>query len=511
MTLRIEQRAAPPTAAMLDRAENVIVLLPDAAGDAVWDELPHGPLLRKRLERARRDAGHQGPVTTDLPNPAGTRATIDTVASETSTFELLGRLRAHLQAHAGARRIEVVIHGLPATVRSRVIEAAASAALAVAAPMPDFRQSPPKPRRLERLRFHGVEARIDLARAQAAAEGNGLARELTMLPPNRLTPLTYRQRIEALAREEGWAFRFRGQAALKRLGAGAFLAVTQADPDGHAGIVELQYRPPDGSPKTPELSLVGKGLCYDTGGVNLKPARHMQGMHEDMAGSAVALGVLLALTRLRYPRPVRCWLALAENSIGPRACRPGDVVTAANGTTIEIVHTDAEGRMVLADTLALAARSAPALIIDYATLTGSCIQALGTAYSGAITNQEALHGPIIAAGRASGERVWPFPFDADYDKALESHLADVRQCTLEGEADHILAGRFLSRFVADRPWLHIDLSSSSHKGGLAQIPTDTTGFGIRFTLELLHEHGLPDSGHRAPERSAGPGPSGAGE
>jgi leucyl aminopeptidase len=142
--------------------------------------------------------------------------------------------------------------------------------------------------------------------------------------------------------------------------------------------------------------------------------------------------------------------------------------------------------MVLADTLALASRSDPGLVIDYATLTGSCVHALGTVYSGAFTNRDALRDDIIQAGRNSGERVWPFPFDADYDSALESRIADVRQCTLDGEADHILAARFLSRFVGDKPWIHIDLSAGSNKGGLAHIPTDTTGFGVRFTLDLLY-------------------------
>lgn len=142
--------------------------------------------------------------------------------------------------------------------------------------------------------------------------------------------------------------------------------------------------------------------------------------------------------------------------------------------------------MVLADTLAIASQAKPDLIIDYATLTGSCVHALGTAYSGAFTNRDEMLVDVIAAGRDSGERVWPFPTDADYDKALDSDIADIKQCALDGTADHILATRFLSRFVGnDIPWLHIDLSASSNKGGLAHVPTDTTGFGIRYTLNLL--------------------------
>jgi leucyl aminopeptidase len=234
------------------------------------------------------------------------------------------------------------------------------------------------------------------------------------------------------------------------------------------------------------IALVGKGICFDTGGTNLKSARHMHAMHQDMAGSAVALGTLLALTRLRVPFAVECWLALAQNHIGPNAYKQNDVVTAMNGTTIEVIHTDAEGRMVLADTLAMASESKPALMIDYATLTGSCIQALGTAYSGACTNRDAFIPALIDAGRASGERVWPFPMDEDFDAQLESELADIKQCTLENEADHILGARFLSYFVEEEvPWVHLDLASAAHKGGLAHVPTEITGFGVRYTLHLL--------------------------
>ena len=183
--------------------------------------------------------------------------------------------------------------------------------------------------------------------------------------------------------------------------------------------------------------------------------------------------------------PVEAWLALAMNHIGPKAYKQNDVVTASDGTTIEVVHTDAEGRMVLADTLALASRSAPALMLDYATLTGACVYSLDTAYSGVFTNRDEFIRPLVEAGRDSGERVWPFPMDEDYDKTLESTIADVKQCALEGNADHIRGARFLKRFVGDVPWIHVDLSASTRKGGLAHIPTESTGFGIRFSLQFL--------------------------
>jgi leucyl aminopeptidase len=217
----------------------------------------------------------------------------------------------------------------------------------------------------------------------------------------------------------------------------------------------------------------------------------MLDMHTDMQGSAVAVGLLIALKLLRAPFAVDCWLALSENLIGPRAYKPQDLVVAANGKTIQVVHSDAEGRMALADTLALAARQKPALIIDFATLTGACETALTHRYSGVFCNRGALTDQLVAAGKESGERVWPFPMDEDFDQMLESDFADLKQCPVESAGDHILGARFLSHFVpAEQAWIHVDLSAGSAKGGLAHIPSDTTGFGIRWATELLLNRGL---------------------
>jgi leucyl aminopeptidase len=172
------------------------------------------------------------------------------------------------------------------------------------------------------------------------------------------------------------------------------------------------------------------------------------------------------------------------------------VVRAYNGTTIQVIHTDAEGRMVLADTLSLAASKNPRAIIDYATLTGACIYALTERYSGAFTNRPEARDAIEAAGTRSGERVWCFPMDEDFDADLESTVADVLQCTTEGKGDHILAARFLNRFVPKTiPWLHLDLAAGQRAGGLAHIATDITGFGVRYTVDLLRQ-GWPAAGSK---------------
>jgi leucyl aminopeptidase len=189
------------------------------------------------------------------------------------------------------------------------------------------------------------------------------------------------------------------------------------------------------------------------------------------------------------PVAIDCWLALAQNHISPRAYKQNDIVTALDGTTIEIVHTDAEGRMVLSDTLTLSARDKPDLMVSFATLTGSMHTALGDRYSGIFATDAEIAEKALSASAASGERVCVFPMDDDYDEALESPVADVKQCTLEGGADHILAARLLKRFTDERPWIHMDLSASSAKGGLGAVASDVTGFGVSWGYELLRLFG----------------------
>ncbi|KAF0191310.1 MAG: leucyl aminopeptidase [Gammaproteobacteria bacterium] len=485
MKIKVKQNLNAPAEKAVDSIDALIVVLPCSDAKPAWPVFAYRNIIKKRFERLGDRAGTTEPFVTELPNGTGTRVACIWLAADSSAFQRLTLARKAVAALLGAdpANIDVLFAGLESADTEHAAQALVAALLAASAELPQFKSKQPKPKRLATVALHGVSKQIDLARTLAEAAGNNLARELTILPSNELTPAMYRKRIATLARQHGWRMQFLDTAALKRKKAGAFLAVAQGSAEADAGIVHLQYRPRHAKRK---LALVGKGICYDTGGVNVKPAKFMYGMHEDMAGSAVALGTLLALTGIKADIAVDCWLALAQNHVGPKAYKPNDIVTASNGTTIEVVHTDAEGRMVLADTLAIASQAKPDLIIDYATLTGSCVHALGTAYSGAFTNRDEMLVDVIAAGRDSGERVWPFPTDADYDKALDSDIADIKQCALDGTADHILATRFLSRFVGnDIPWLHIDLSASSNKGGLAHVPTDTTGFGIRYTLNLL--------------------------
>lgn len=379
-------------------------------------------------------------------------------------------------------RLALHLAGFDDADRALLAERVIATLLAANVALPTHKQRADAPVSYQHLAVSPV-CELDLNRILAEAEGNALARHLAVLPASDLTPRSYRALARTLAEAEGWQWQEYDEDELTRLGAGAFLAVARGSADGQAAIVKLSYSPARAQRR---LALVGKGICHDSGGYNLKVGGSMYGMHLDMGGSAVALGTLLAISRASLPYEVHCWLAISENHIGPLAYKPGEVVTAIDGTTIEVVDTDAEGRMVLADTLALAVRDKPDLLIDYATLTGACKRALGSRYSGAFTNRPAWLGALIDLGQQSGERVWPFPLDEDYDDSLDSEWADLLQCAPGSSPDHIDAARFLSRFVgAETPWLHLDLSGFRSKGGNGVVSSEVTGFGVRLTLDLL--------------------------
>jgi leucyl aminopeptidase len=473
---RLSERAA-------GRLDALLAIVPAQASVQAFAALPQPERWRGMHQRAKVVAGSVR--TTTLTNARQTRAVLGYLREDASSFETLALAGRMLKEVAAPEMQRLALSAPGPSAGQQARAALLAAALAQAFPLPSFRSARPGRRPLEHLELIGP-APADLAYLRAAAEANNLVRYLTALPPNKLDARSYRRLLETLAGEHRLRLRWLDEAALKRLGAGAFLAVAAGNAQRTAGIAQLSYRPARRSQRAPDVALVGKGVLFDTGGTNLKTHRAMLDMHIDMSGSAVALATLIALARLRAPLAADAWLAITENSIGPSAYRPQEIVRAANGITIQVIHTDAEGRMILADTLALAGRTAPRLIIDFATLTGACVYALTERMSGVFTNEPRLTPTLIEAGRTSGERVWNFPFDADYDSDLESKVADVVQCAAEGKGDHILATRFLSRFVPRGiPWVHLDLSSALRPGGLAQVNTDVTGFGARYALELL--------------------------
>ncbi|MCZ6559674.1 MAG: leucyl aminopeptidase family protein [Gammaproteobacteria bacterium] len=485
LSVPIRQTSKKLLPADLDKLDHLLILVPKGLAAKAWSQLPFPELLKKLSQR-----DPEGVVSGRFANASATGFSLAVLSPEATVFERLTLARKMTAVASKEPVLGLLAHGFASGLQGSALDALVSAALAAAARMPSLKSKQKRERRIRSLKLFAVKELPDLKLRQAEAQGNYLARWLTTLPPNKLNSAAYCRLVKKLAKSEGWDYRLLGQKELEKEGAGAFLAVAQGNPERDAGIVHLKYRPKKPSEKL--LTLVGKGICFDTGGTNLKPHGAMLDMHEDMGGSAVALGSLLAISRLGLPRPVDCWLEISENMIGNRAYKPQDVITASNGVTIQVIHTDAEGRMALADTLALASRDKPGLMIDYATLTGSCVRGLTTRMSAIFSNRDYWREPLIEIGRASGERVWPFPLDEkDFDQTLESPIADIKQCTTDGMGDHIYAARFLRRFVPDSiPWLHIDLGACSHEGGLAHIPTQITGFGVRLTLELLST-GLP--------------------
>ncbi|MBI2296538.1 MAG: leucyl aminopeptidase family protein [Betaproteobacteria bacterium] len=443
MLAKLEQSAAPLTTADLGGGAHALLILPKVSGPEAIRTVPFADTLRAALARRRKklDELAKSPIATDLPR--GALAAWVMLDAARPVFEQHTALRKAVQLLLGEKPEELTIGVIgDTTERRHAAELAVYAAWVNGARLPE-RKKKPDGGALRTMRLHGHRANDGLAKQRAIARGNLLARELTVLPPNELTPANYRARVRKLASEWGWRHEEYDLKRLRKMGAGAFVAVAQGSAEEDAAIVHLSYR---GGRGRKRVALAGKGICFDTGGHNLKTARHMHGMHEDMNGSAVALGILLAAAEMKLPVHLDCWMAIAQNHLSPRAYKQNEVVTALNGTTIEIVHTDAEGRMVLADTLTLAARAKPALIVDFATLTGSMHVALGDRFSGVFATSEDLARRAVAAGRSSGERVCAFPLEEDYDEALESRIADVKQCSMEGQADHILATRFLKRF-----------------------------------------------------------------
>lgn len=308
-------------------------------------------------------------------------------------------------------------------------------------------------------------AQVDAVRtafdtAVATVRGQEFAKEWANRPANHATPRLLAEAAKALA---GGPIEVEvlGRKEIERLKMGALLAVAQGAQEPPRFIV-LRYR---GAPETQApIVLVGKGITFDTGGICLKPASDMDEMKFDMSGAASVLGTFAALAELRPPLNVVGLIPACENMPDGAAVKPGDVVTSMSGQTIEILNTDAEGRLILCDALTYAQRLAPRAVIDIATLTGACVIALGHVRSGLFSNDETLAAALLGAGDAAGDPCWRMPLDEDYGEALKSPFADV--ANVGGRAAGVVtAAKFLQRFVGDTPWAHLDIAGTAWKGG----------------------------------------------
>src|SRR3954468_6447266 len=323
---------------------------------------------------------------------------------------------------------------------------------------------------------HDVSAAVDAA--AVVAEAANRARDLQNTPANDLTPAALAERAAAL---EGVTVQTHGRDFLAEQRMGAFAAVAQGS-DVEPALIVLRYDGPGAG--GPVLGLIGKAVTFDTGGISIKPAAKMHEMKFDMSGGAAVVEAVGAIARLGLPVRVIGVVGATENMPSGRAMRPGDIVTASNGTTIEINNADAEGRLVLADCMTHAIALGAERLVDIATLTGGIVTALGSAFAGVMSNDDAWCAVVEDAGARTGERVWRLPLDPMYDDAIKGQYADIMNATTDRKAHPITAAAFLARFAGDVPWAHVDMAGVMSDLGLAYAPKGGSGFGVRLLVDV---------------------------
>ncbi|MFA5082905.1 MAG: leucyl aminopeptidase, partial [Hydrogenophilaceae bacterium] len=304
-------------------------------------------------------------------------------------------------------------------------------------------------------------AKSAVARGQAIVNGVNLAKDLGNLPGNHCTPTYLADQAKVVAKAGNLKIQVLEQKDLEKLGMGSFLSVAKGS-DQPPKFVVMQYH--GGAKGDQPVVLVGKGITFDSGGISLKPAAEMDEMKYDMCGAASVLGTMQAVAELKLPLNVVGLIPTCENLPNGRANKPGDIVTSMSGQTIEVLNTDAEGRLILCDALTYAERFEPAAVIDIATLTGACVIALGHVVSGLLANDDALAREVYQAGEEAGDRCWQLPLLEDYQEQLKSNFADM--ANIGGRAaGTITASAFLSRFTKKYKWAHLDIAGTAWKSG----------------------------------------------
>jgi leucyl aminopeptidase len=345
--------------------------------------------------------------------------------------------------------------------------------------------SPDHHRRIDAITIMGrgrePALRAAVERGQILAEATNFARDLGNEPPNILSPCEFANRARQMADEVGLECEIYGPDWMREQGMGALLAVAQGS-RREPRLIVLRYR--GGVSDEPGLGLIGKGITFDSGGISIKPGVDMDAMKMDMCGGAAVAGAMLAIARLKPAANVTGLIPATENMPDGNAYRPGDILRASNGRTIEILNTDAEGRLILADALAYANQLGLSPLVDAATLTGAIVVALGHLRAGLFCNDEALQRTVQAAAEAAGERVWPMPMDAEYGDLIRSEIADLKQ-TGGRAGGAVIAAKVLGHFAGDTPWAHLDIAGvNARERRDAESDKGATGFGVRTFAEL---------------------------
>ena len=417
----------------------------------------------------------------------GKRDKIDDLAAQ----ELGGQLVAHLN-HAGAKKVAVMVEGKSAGASAH------AANLAFGARLRGYRfdkyrtmekaESKPTLGRITVVAAHPREAQKAFGRLDKIADGVFFTRDLVSEPANVIYPETLAQQARTLSRL-GVDVEVMSEARMAKLGMGALLGVGQGS-DRESRLVVMRWNGAPKRSKAAPIAFVGKGVTFDTGGISIKPAGGMEDMKWDMGGAGVVIGLMKALAGRGARVDAVGIVGLVENMPSAKAQRPGDVVTSMSGQTIEVINTDAEGRLVLADALWYCqSKYKPRFIVDLATLTGAVIVALGSYQAGMFANDDDLSAKLTAAGKAVGEPVWRLPLGPRYDKDINSDIADMKNVGKNREAGSITAAQFLQRFVNETPWAHLDIAGMAwSKSATATVPKGGTGFGVRLLDRLVADN-----------------------
>ncbi|MCO5118781.1 MAG: leucyl aminopeptidase [Burkholderiaceae bacterium] len=412
----------------------------------------------------------EGPVARALLVATGDKSTVDERAYAQAARGAFRSLRGQ-----GARDAIVLLHEVEVEGRDLdwKIRNAALAAREAAYRFDRFKSKPDTtPAGPASIAFavdkaDQAAARTAAARATAIANGMDLARDLGNTPGNVCTPTYLAQAARELGREFDLKVQVLGEKQMTALKMNALLAVARGSAQPPQ-LITLEYR--GGPARQAPVALVGKGITFDTGGISLKPAGEMDEMKWDMSGAASVLGTVRAVAEMKLPINLVGIIAAAENMPGSQATRPGDIVTSMSGQTIEILNTDAEGRLVLCDALTYAARFKPGTVIDIATLTGACVVALGKHHSGLFSRGDALAGELLAAGSDMADTCWRMPLDEEYQELLKSPFADV--ANIGGRyGGAITAACFLARFTKDYDWAHLDIAGTAWNSGASKGST----------------------------------------
>ncbi len=474
MEVRATTDAPPATG-----ADTIVVGLVEGEGVAH----DHGGAIAPLLESGEAKARHKHLAVT---RAEGARIILVGLGARDALTPERCRVAAAL-AHGRAKELGAralcweVPHHVSAAQTSALVEGTLLAAYSFRA----FKSADPDDDDAGGLRELIVSAHDDVGeavtRGQVVAEAANFARDLQNAPPNHLTPTRLGERAGEL---DGVTVEVWGREEIVAAGMGAFAGVAQGS-DEPPALITLRYEPENAT--GPVLGLVGKAVTFDSGGISIKPGRGMSDMKFDMSGGAAVVGAMRAIARLGLPVRVVGVVGATENLPSGHAVKPSDILRAKTGTTIEVINTDAEGRLVLADCLAHAIEQGAERLIDLATLTGGIVVTFGKVHAGLFASDDAWAERLTRAGEASGERLWRLPLDPEYDELIKSQYADIANAVESREAASITAAQFLRRFTGEVPWAHLDIAGVADGRGKPYAPKGGNGFGVRLLVEVAEQ------------------------